>query len=193
MEVQDFKLLGEDLGRVLVNFLPQPKYKNKINFLYRKFLNIIHEEALKWWLPFNQDRYLKRSYKEDNIEQNAMEAIEIKIPSLDEIEGSPIQPENDDISLNSHDENIDVEKQQIKSKEINPNFSHQTNSTEYSIIKESTENQIQLPVDEIEEYKEFENLIVCVEKFEHERAVQSSTDSEIDNSDSDDEDTNLVK
>lgn len=193
MEVPDFKQLGEDFGRTFINFLPLPKYKSKLNFLYRKFLNIIHEEALKWCLPFNRDRYLKRNYKDESAEQFSALNIQEEIPSLDDIEGFQLQPELDDISLNSHDEDENDNNIEIHSKEINLNESQNAYKTNLNLTKEDSNKQPKLQLEETEEFHEFDNLLSCIEQFEHERAIQSSSDSNKDDSDSDDEDANLIK
>jgi hypothetical protein len=47
MNIKDFEVVGEDLAKTMINFIPQLRYQRKIDFLYRKFLKIIHDEALK--------------------------------------------------------------------------------------------------------------------------------------------------
>ena len=109
MDEKDYICVGEDLGRTLINFLPFPKYQRKLNFLYKKFIKIIHEEALKFWLPFNNERYLKRKWKEDNvIEPIQLSLSKMNIPSFEELEGKPFEQEIDNISLSSNGDSSDL-------------------------------------------------------------------------------------
>ena len=196
MHVPDFKLVGEDLGRWFINFLPVPKYQRKINFLYKKFLKIIHEEALKCCLPFNQDRYLKKNYTKEapQVTESVIKPEELG-PSLEELEGKPIPIENDENSSSSDSDSCEfvTPKRKIFSKE-------------HTIEKEDNENFIknfekcesdpQEDSDNFENEKvfsEFDDLINCVEEFEHHKAMESFNESYCDDSDSDDEETNLVQ
>lgn len=196
MHVPDFKLVGEDLGRWFINFLPVAKYQRKINFLYRKFLKIIHEEALKWCLPFNQDRYLKKNYTKEapQITESVLKPEELG-PSLEELEGKPIPIENDESSSSSDSDSDDFETPQRKifskehtiekeDKEHNPKMSEKSESD----FHEDTDN-----FENEEAFSEFNDLINCVEEFEHHKAMESSDESYCDDSDSDDDETNLVQ
>ena len=62
MNDNEYICVGEDLERILISFLPFPKYRRKLNFLSKKFIKIIHEEALKFWIPFNNERYFKKMW-----------------------------------------------------------------------------------------------------------------------------------
>lgn len=47
MEVRDFLKLGEDLCRVMINFLPFPNYRKKVTFMIDKLILLLHEEMIK--------------------------------------------------------------------------------------------------------------------------------------------------
>lgn len=71
--------------------------------------------------------------------------------------------------------------------------SNEVNSACLPLTKDPSGKQDQTQSEETEEFHEFDHLVACVEEFEHNRAVQSSSDSNKDDSDSDDEDANLIK
>ena len=97
-----------DFGRTLINFLPFPKYQRKLSFLYKKFIKIIHEEALEFLNSFNNERYLKRKWKEENIIDPILLSLsKLNIPSFEELEGKPVEQEIDNISFSSNGDSND--------------------------------------------------------------------------------------
>lgn len=156
MDIDDFKLVGEDLAKVMLNFLPVAKYQRKINFLYKKFLNIIHEEALKCCLPFNQERYLKRNYRNTEMLDQDFDNSELLVPSLEELEGKPMQPELfDDNEASSEEEELKgFMPTQKLSVDQNPEVANQSVNRNESVQDLSgTQEEIE------EDFAEFKNVL----------------------------------
>lgn len=208
MHIKDFKDIGGDLARWFINFLPIPKYQKKINFLYKKFLKIIHEEALKWWLPFNQERYLKRNYSKDvpQIENPVVLENGELGPSLEELEGIG-QTLEDDIEeiISSSSEDADSkyfwesnQKEVFKNLQTleSPKSGTKIDVNEEKIDKSQIENmntnQTESETFEEESYHEFDNVINLIQEYEHEKANNPSEKSFCDDSDSDDEEENII-
>lgn len=161
MNTEDFMLIGKNLGKWIVNFCPILKYQRKIGFLYKKFLKIIHDEALKVWLPFNQDRYLKKSYKKFEKSNDKDEPISLDDlgPSFEELEGIPITPESmeSSISMSSFEEEVKIWKNDVQNK---------NNSILKEDIGYEPQNEVSIEEDEESTYSEFDNVINNVENFE---------------------------
>ena len=103
MNDNEYICVGEDLERILISFLPFPKYRRKLNFLSKKFIKIIHEETLKFWLPFNNERYFLNV-----IEPIQLSLSKMNIPSFEELERKPVEQEIDNISLSSNGDSSDL-------------------------------------------------------------------------------------
>lgn len=183
MHIKDFKEIGEDLAKWFINFIPIPKYKRKINFLYMKFLKIIHDEALKWCLPFNQERYLKRNYRNDapgiDIPNSNIDDLD---PSLDELEGKTIEPESYNENMSNYSSDGEAEK---------PCTFIDTTS-KVNAIKNEIQNQGNENLEDIN-FEEFDQVLDWVKQYEQHKAQNKSNNSYCDDSDSDDVEDNLIQ
>lgn len=197
MNVEDFKMVGEDLAKCFVNFCPIPKYKKKINFLYRKFLKIIHDKALKWCLPLNNDRYLKKNYRKSNIskEVDGQNDIEELGPNLEELEGKPIEPEyiNEGLSSSSSENNFEFKKpvRINKNKFLSTERVREKPNEEYKTISDKSISEGE--ISEEDSFSEFDNVLNNVEIYEHKAAIGPSEVSDYENTDSDDQEDNIFK
>lgn len=194
MTTNDFKLIGEDLAKTFINFLPIPRYQKKINYLYKKFLEIIHEEALKCCLPYNQDRYLKRNYRSSESADPTTQENNSTIlgPSLEELEGKPLEPEGFDDNSSLDDElNTDFSIKMHADIERREQVKIEVKEMQEDIQVQQQEKVLEEPEVE-EDFIEFQNVLNCVEEFEHHKALEKSDKSSCDDSDSDDEEANLI-
>lgn len=153
-------------------------------------MKIIHEEALKCWLPFNQNRYLKKNYKEKEDKNKVEVVTSMDEPSLEELEGKVQEiDEIMEISSTSDEDEKEDFSETIQNSEIKqPEACILTDKV--SDMYDTEEKQCDYTP---ENYEEFDDVLNCVEEFEHNKALQKSENSFCDDSDSDDEEANLIK
>jgi hypothetical protein len=112
------------------------------------------------------------------------------MPSLEDLEGKPLQPEEfDDNEASSEEEDL---KDFMATQKLD--FDHKpkeglSSETNNAAHQEMAENQEEGE----EDYAEFDNVLHCVEEFEHQKANQKSECSDCDDSASDVEEANLIQ
>lgn len=213
MNIKDFEVVGEDLAKTMINFIPQLRYQRKIDFLYRKFLKIIHDEALKRWLAYNPDRYLKHHYQKDTSPSKGKSTIgfgwQIDLdmtiditseplgPSLQELEGPAVKHESFDDNEYSDDDSFDLsmspKKRETKkqSSEIGKNIYLGDKEDTFNLQEQPSQSFNQTDFAE-EDFTEFNQVLNWVEEFENINGIQEGEKSNVDDSDSGDSEDNLI-